>query len=236
MGGSSSTSNAPDRERPEGPEPTEQLSTSLGAFDLLADEAAGSGLVAALVWVFALDWISGYETDVFNNPFENNTDDQYQKKMHGAFVGFIAITAGAGCFGVMLLTFYYNVVKLVGFQSQKTGELTREKTRAAAEMVVSLDGVTYFGRVLGVAVAFPTFMIAAVIYLWSKVRNLEALGEDTAKDQAIVVTVIISLFTAAGCAAFLWVTMKYIKFKEAVTGTSFESEKDGEQWYNRAFS
>lgn len=219
-------------------EPVDQLSTALDSFDLLADEAAGSGLVAALVWVFALDWISGYETDVFNDVWQNATADPqtYQRKVHAAFAVFIALTVGAGGFGVMALTFYYNVMKLVNFQAQKTGLLTRVKTQAAAQMIVSLDKVTYVGRFLGVVVAFPAFMISAMIYFWAKVKHNSGLGEDGAKDQAIAVTVIISVFLAGAMVGFFWVAFKYKKFKETVTGQQDAfAEEEGKEWHRHAF-
>eukprot|EP00756_Hemistasia_phaeocysticola_P028988 Hpha_TRINITY_DN16204_c1_g1::TRINITY_DN16204_c1_g1_i1::g.15180::m.15180 len=224
-----------ERGAPTTEEPTDQLSTALGSFDLLADEAAGSGLVAALVWVFALDWINGYETDVFNDVWQNATADPqtYQRKVHGCFAIFIAITVGAGGFGVMALTFYYNVMKLVNFQVQKTGVVTRAKTEAAAQMIVSLDLITYIGRFFGVVLAFPAFMVSAMVYFWAKVKHNTGLGEDASEDQAIAVTVIIAVPLAAAGVAFIWMMLKYKKFKETVTGQA--DAFGAADWHKTAF-
>eukprot|EP00756_Hemistasia_phaeocysticola_P007982 Hpha_TRINITY_DN14456_c1_g1::TRINITY_DN14456_c1_g1_i1::g.157196::m.157196 len=226
---------APEQAGEEETDDGDKLSTAMSSFDLLADEAAGSGLVAALVWVFALDWISGYDTSVFMDPF--TTPNEYGKKAHCAFVVFIALTVGMGGFGVLVLTFYYNVMKLASFSVQKTGNLTKGGVRAAAETVVSLDKMTYIGRFLGVAFAFPCFMLSALIYLWYKVKHNSSMTEDAAKNQAIAVTVIITVFLAASFGCFIWIAVKYKGFKERVTGQAeaFAEQDAGKAWYHHAF-
>eukprot|EP00756_Hemistasia_phaeocysticola_P020597 Hpha_TRINITY_DN15726_c1_g3::TRINITY_DN15726_c1_g3_i1::g.40243::m.40243 len=196
------------------PEGTDHLQTAIDAIDKLADESSGVALIASLVWVFALDWANGYETDAFQNGHTN----EYETTLHGAFVVFIGICVGAGGFGVILLSLYYNVMKLISFQATKTGELTHQKVMEAYGMVDTCDVVTQVGRVFSVAIAFPAFMVAATIYFWAKNRHNMGMSWNGAKEQGIFVVSLITLFLIGSLGASAGILHRYGKFKKRASG------------------
>lgn len=222
------------------------LAMSIDSYSTLADEASGSALLAGLVWVFALDWVSGYDPEVFKKrswmeggataddplSYDCPQDDRcYDKSLHGAFVTFIAIAVGAGGFGVIVLSIYFNMMKLIAFQTNKKGALNKHSVRQAAEAVVGMDPYAYMGRALGIWVAFPAFLVSGVCYFWARVRYNMFVTDEAAYDQAVAGVVLMSFFMFAAFGGGLMLMLKYAAFKSAIYG----SDATANEWYKSAF-
>lgn len=203
------------------------LQAAVDSWDKLADEGGNSAMLAGLVWVFALDWITGYESDQFTNP-----DGEHEQTLHAVFVIFLAITVAGGCFGVIVLSIWVNTLKNMGFQVSKLGRLTADRVAAMSRTGVLMDKVAYVARFFGIFMAFPSFGLAAMVYMWVKVVHNDGSGS---KGQGIVIVSIISVFSFAAYACCLFMMWRYKQFRDAI---NLVNEKDGhaEKWYNTAFS
>eukprot|EP01062_Namystynia_karyoxenos_P059303 TRINITY_DN50755_c0_g1_i1.p1 TRINITY_DN50755_c0_g1~~TRINITY_DN50755_c0_g1_i1.p1 ORF type:complete len:254 (+),score=90.29 TRINITY_DN50755_c0_g1_i1:79-762(+) len=204
----------------------EQCGRCLDSWDKLADEAAGSAVVAALVWVFALSWVLDYDPSTFVHP-----EDGAKDSMHSAFIIILSITIGCGGLGVMILSVYFNAIKLMLFQLQKRGKYTVDQVRHMCQFAVSLDFWTFPARFLGLMAAFPLFMVCATILLWAKVNH--APLDFGGKGIAVTCVVLSSVLTAFGCVGVLVISCKYNNFRKNLGLGEMGETKD---WWRTAFN